>query len=232
MPHNRTRMWVGLAIVAVTIPAVGQYLYRPGTNDNRAQAYLQQARWNATNSVGLTTVTGLRLARSPRNRDYLAEVNAAIGRQGTVFAGGQAYSYDNGPDYPYDSGPANGYPAADYRDVQDEMFDINPLDGPVYTDDRLPDPATLVAPDSDEVAPISDEGVADDEGPADDGQAIANDEDPYTDGLSDGAVYATVVNNLPPNDRQEFVRAWAAMTPDQRADLLDGFREKLDGNNP
>jgi hypothetical protein len=226
MPHNRTRTWVGVAIIAVTIPAVGQYIYRPSTNDARAQGYLQQARWNATNSVNATRNTNLRLAKSPAQRDYLAEVDAAIGRQGTVFAGGQAYDYDNGPDYPYDSGPAFGYPAADYSDLEDAMFDLNPLDGPVYTDERLPDPALLVAPGEVSVGETDDEAPLDEEGPA------ADDETVYASGLSDGAVYATVVNNLAPDERQEFVRAWAAMTPEQRAELLDGFRQQLEDDAP
>ncbi|GEM_PF-4619940 len=230
MPHNRTRTWVGLAIIGVTIPAVGQYIYRPGTNDERAQAAIQQARWNATNSVTASRSSAMRLANSPANRDYLAEVNAAVGRQGTVFAGGRAYPYDNGPDYPYDSGPASGYPAADYSDLQDEMFDINPLNGPVYSDGRLSDPVSLSAPGSEN--PDADAVEADDQAADVAPDQTTADEATYANGLTDEAVYATVVNNLPPNDRQEFLRAWGAMTPDQRADLMDGFREKLEGNGP
>lgn len=76
MPHNRTRIWAGLAIAAITIPAVGLY-----TRSSAGQA-------PANDSIAymapgdLNQVEGTQAPKRASDRDYQAEVEAALARRG------------------------------------------------------------------------------------------------------------------------------------------------------
>ena len=48
--------------------------------------------------------------------------------------------------------------------------------------------------------------------------------------MSDSDVYRLVVNNLSQERRDDFVRAYSAMSEEQRSSLLDSFRQQIQGN--
>ena len=195
MPHNRTRLWVGLAIVAVTIPAVGTY-YFGSTVDAPQGAPIAV--------VGRTSVAPL--ARMPGDEAVaipVALLDDATGDHGVARADDPA-------------------PTDDFSELvasDDEVFDVAPLseDSPRIAYEPAPPALDPVAPDagSAQVAYATEE-------PADD--------EPVSPTLSDAQIYRLVVNNLPEGDRDEFVRAYAAMGNAQRVALLDGFRDQLEDN--
>lgn len=222
MPHNRTRLWVGLAIAAVSIPAVGTfYYYSSATHDLRGHPIAAYDRFDASSRLNDSFGVG-RLAIHRPARDYQAEVDAALARQGAVI------------------------PREDPTVSDDPIFNVDPL----YFDDE---------PTPDDVAPITDtsragsytqqltadETVATDGNNADDGNGqvaqgdatvAEDDEGPAqttanaaSGDLSDDSIYRMVVANLKSDERADFVRAFAAMTPDQQEDLLDSFRRQIQG---
>ena len=208
MPHNRTRVWTGLAIVAVTIPAVGTYYF--GANSPA----LQGAPITVVGRAGVSPLGDMPSDRSDTarvaRRDYMAEVRAATG------AGGSTTSDD----------------AAELAAMDDELFDPSPLeDGDARVaydpEGEAPDPAGDVALAVADPMTIQAAYTAD--APVDDEPATTP---PATPTLSDANVYRLVVNNLPEDDRDEFVRAYAAMTNAQRVELLDGFRAQLENDAP
>ncbi len=210
MPHNRTRIWVGLAIALVTIPAVGTLLYGASVDRSQSRSGDGPARWTA---AGGRTTSALRLASRPAPRDYRAELDAALAQGATPYPILEEEAYAN--------------PFAD----DNPMFDVSPLgeelyDEPVSFDNRnrdLPDPLEEMAP----VEPLDEpEDVAVADAAPVETPLVAN-----AAGLSDRAVYTMVVDELAPEEREEFVRAWALMTVDQRADLIDEFRAKIEGEN-
>ena len=204
MPYNRTRTWVGVAIVAVTIPAVGTFYNASRTKGLRgdpiAAANHAVIRSRPTDSFG-----SARISIHPASRDYDAEVGDALGRQNQ-----KAVTLDD------------ALPGSD----DDPMFDLYPL---TPVEEPLSAPSAPIANPAGEVAqaePIptiaeTRDLVTNDVTAADDGEIPQ---------LSDRTVYALVLNNLPQDQRGEFVDAYAAMTPDQRADLLDEFRARLQGD--
>lgn len=211
MPHNRTRMWVGLAIAAVTIPAVGQYYYSAQNNRLQTHPVVGSARWAASNGIGDTHGNG-QLALRQTRRDYLAEVNGALGRGGSTYGSDLALV---------------DAPLLQPSPLDDEPSELGPMDfgveeGPIVPrgDGTAPDPADEMAP------PLAIASIAQDE--EDDDNPALDDAPAANGGLSDRAIYSLVVDGLNDEERDDFVRAWAIMTPDQRADLLDEFRANLD----
>jgi len=79
MPHNRTRIWVGLVITAITIPAVGRYYYSSATHDLQGNPIAGQA--DLENRQRDSFGSG-RISIRQSDRDYQAEVDAAIARRG------------------------------------------------------------------------------------------------------------------------------------------------------
>ena len=202
MPHNRTRIWVGLAIAAVTIPAVGTLIYNATGNGLQAGADDGPVRWTA---AGGRTRSALRLATRERPRDYQAELDAALSRQPATYPEAEAYANLFADDNP--------------------IFDVSPFEE--YADDDfiyeerlrdLPDPAEELAPVEVEVeGDVAEDDLAIEFPPAD---RVA--------GLSDRAVYTMVIDELSPEERDDFARAWAIMSVGERADLLDEFRARIE----
>ena len=197
MPYNRVRTWVGVAVIAVTIPAVGTYYNAAKSSGLRGTPVI--AADHAATTPGRTdSFGGGRISIHPAARDYDAEVNAALVRQNS-------------------SVDAMAFPGSD----EDPAFDLDPLpeaaEEPAVVP-TAPAPISPPEPTTDYTGEDSRELVANDVAPEDDGQIPQ---------MSDRTVYALVVNNLPEDQRAEFVRAYTLMTPDQRAELLDEFRTKL-----
>ena len=203
MPHNRTRTWVGLAILAITIPAVGTYYAETRSGERQAGEIRIARRQDASNEAVAPTV-------SAPSRDYRAALEKALARSGPRL-------------------PTEALPGTD----DDPTFDLDPYgtdapeEGTVASDDT-PEPIADLAPANPTEPATSDENPA----PV----AAAANPEPVADlastgEMSDRDVYTLVANNLSAEDRDEFVRAYAAMTPGQRADLLDGFRQQIQGND-
>ncbi len=76
MPHNRTRIWAGLAIVAVTIPAVGLY-----TRSSAGQSPANDSIAYMANG-DLSNAEGTKDTKLSSGRDYQAEVEAALAHRG------------------------------------------------------------------------------------------------------------------------------------------------------
>ena len=201
MPYNRTRTWVGIAIVAVTIPAVGTFYNASKSSDLRGTPVAVANHADLTSRPQDSFGSG-RISINPVARDYDAEVGSALARQNTRIddvplpGSDEDPTFDLEPFAPYDEEP------------------IAPSAAPGIV--PPPEPATVEAPTT---AAETRELVANDVVPEDDG-AIPR--------MSDRTVYALVVNNLPEDQREEFVQAYNLMSPDQRADLLDEFRARLD----
>ena len=210
MPHNRTRAWVGLAIAAVTIPAVGQYYYGARNYDALQSASgAASTRWAATRS----NLPEGRLAVRQGDRDYEGELSVVLNHGGAAVTddAGNRYADPLGDDNPiYDISPLNyySYPTSEIPDRTAVMRQPNLVGDYAPTDPPEEPVANLQEGDEPSVAPP---------------------EDPP--GLSDDTVYSLIVDRLPASQRGEFVRTWAGMTPDQRADLMDEFREKLQPQN-
>jgi hypothetical protein len=79
MPHNRTRIWVGLVITAITIPAVGRYYYSSATHDLQGNPIAGQADLESRQRDSFGSG---RISIRQSDRDYQAEVDAAIARRG------------------------------------------------------------------------------------------------------------------------------------------------------
>ena len=239
MPHNHTRLWVGLAIIAVTIPAVGTFYIHPAATSDLVGNPISAAGRTDLASRQQDSFGSGRIALREPLRDYQAEVNAALARQGLY----PSQRFDGDSTY-------------------DDVFDDDPLDpstdafGNVSTRD-VPNAPNVLAYSTDgpvtaEVSATNANGTA--PGPATDGQAstapsmegngaAANasttTQDAYADAanadynqpgtMSDTDVYRLVVNNLSPEHRDDFSRAYAAMSEEQRAGLLDSFRQQIQG---
>ena len=202
MPHNRTRFWVGVAIAGITIPAVGTYFYGSTTGELRGTPISAAGRWNAVSQSTVPMDAGRILRRAPR--DYQAEIDAALAKQGATI-------------------PTEPLPGSD----DDPSFNIDPIDDSAMPSAEpaprvLPDPAAEPASDAPTTVVASEVAAA--VASQDAAVSVA-----ATGDLSDGDVYRIVTSNLSAEDRDEFVRAYAAMTPDQRADLIDGFRDQMQG---
>ncbi len=201
MPHNRTRFWVGVAIAGITIPAVGTYYYGSATQGLRGTPISAARRSDATGQpTDPIDVARIALRRAPR--DYQAELDAVLARQGATTT-------------------PEPLPGSD----DDPTFDIDPVDDAAVPSVEsapqvLPNPAADLA--SDAPTNVAAAGAAPVFANPD---AVAN--VVATGDLSDGDVYRIVTRDLSDEDRDEFVRAYAAMTPDQRADLIDGFRGQM-----
>ncbi len=237
MPHNRTRFWVGLAIIAVTIPAVGTfYVHSAATDDLRGNPISAAGRIDLASRQEDSFGSG-RLALHQPLRDYQAEVNAALARQGVYpdqrFSGDETY---------------------------DDLFDVDPLDnvdsdrfGNVSTRES-PSPSALLTLGNPNLIAYSTDGPVTDNGNGANSDsssmgatngvppAVANasttasattvavdDYGQATGNMSDSDVYRLVTNNLPTSQRDDFARGYAAMSAEQRADLLDGFRQQMQG---
>jgi len=88
MPHNRTRIWVGILITGIAIPAVGRYYYSSATHDlqgNPIQGFTSLESRMPQDSFG----SGRILIRKA-DRDYEGEVNAAIARRAGAIPGAGA----------------------------------------------------------------------------------------------------------------------------------------------
>ena len=197
MPHNKTRFWVGVAILAITIPAVGQYVLG-SRNDSQRQLATDSARWSA----GGAYTTGRRLSPGQQTppRDYAAEVAASTSRRGLVN------EYD-APEY-YDS-------LVPY-DEYDDSFTDEPLEPETAVTRDVPDGSDELAPT--EVATTDGTTPVDD----DDDQPVV--EALVEQGPTDREVYQAMLASVEGQDRADFVRAWAIMTPAQREEALDGYR--------
>jgi hypothetical protein len=193
MPHNRTRTWVGLAIAAVTIPAVAQYYYGSAPRPATASPSLveRQASEVRTPAPG-------RLAIRQTDRDYLGEVNSALAKAGSHVPSG-------------DAEPVN-VPLIYEAPVQAIMGEVRPIDQPASDDDV---PSVSSTPTG---------RVASTYDPQDD---TMDDQPSDTSQMSDRTVYQLVLDNLSDDDRETFVSAWAVMTPEERASLLDEWRANL-----
>lgn len=202
MPHNRTRLWVGAAIVAVTIPAVGTYYYRTDAQDLRGTPITVANRRDATDAQTTPIVSNtVAIRRSPR--DYEAELNALLARQGTTTRQEPLAGSDDDPNFDVD------------------VMDDNSEGQTVVTPSQPADPTTDASSDS-QATVATMPGVPVDAAPDVVANVAASGE------LSDGDVYRIVASNLSGDDRDDFVRAYAVMTPDQRADLIDGFRDQIE----
>lgn len=195
MPHNRTRIWVGLAIVAVTIPAVAQYYYgstsRPSA-DTSPEVVARNAEVDDSSP---------RLAMGQSDRDYMSEVSSALAKGGSRV--------------PQNAQELGAMPLIYEAPVEAIVGQIRPLAPPaaIQTDTVVaslpPAPAnraTSFEPEEDETIAVSTDAPQ----------------------MSDRTVYQLVLDNLPEDDRDTFVRAWAVMTPEERASLMDDWRTNLE----
>ena len=205
MPYNRTRTWVGIAVIAVTIPAVGTFYNSSRSQSLRGTPVAVADHADLTSRPKDSFGSG-RISIHPAARDYDAEVGAALARQ---------------------NAKADEVPLPGSED--DPTFDLEPI--------ALPDDEAPLASASPIVeTPTDTPSVEAPPTVAETRDLVANDVAANDDGavprMSDRTVYALVVNNLPQDQREEFVRAYALMTPDQRADLLDDFRAQMESGNP
>lgn len=210
MPHNRTRLWVGLAIAAITIPALG-FAFRGGANDGfLTSASAGDDRWAAGNGLASGhSARGVRtrLTSSPMSRDYLSEVagmtrgtvpNAADG----TLADRTEQFYDNRLDWP---------------EEDEDPF----LQGFLPPVSDLPDPAETMAPND----PPEDAYAAPmDGGPMEEGFTPPDDGGYIAEGPSDREIYNEMLANFSSEDRDTFVRTWALMSNEQRQQVLDDYR--------
>ena len=215
MPHNKTRLWVGLAIAAVTIPAVGTYYVRSTDDNLKKTPILAAGRWDTSNAEKRTA------SARTLGRDYAAELDALLAKQASTT-------------------PPTMASSPPVQDDDDSEFDVSPL--PSDEDDSaidsdlpaatsvLSDPTASPAPTKPAtVASETDPTVSTDGVPVQSGLAQASPAYPNGD-LSDGDVYRVVMSNLSAEDQDRFVQAYAAMSTQQRADLLDSFRTQMQGN--
>lgn len=215
MPHNKTRLWVGLMIVAITIPAVGTYYVRSTDNSLPNAPILAAGRWDATNAETRTA------SARAQGRDYAAELNVLLAKQGASstppIASSPSGEYDDGSEF--DVGPLS----ADEDDATIDS-DLPPVAATV-TDP----PAGLAPVDPTTVASTSEPTASTDDGPVQSAPIQAGLASSSGD-LSDGDVYRVVMSNLSAQDQERFTQAFGAMTAQQRADLLDSFRSQMQGN--
>ena len=208
MPYNRTRTWVGVAIVAVTIPAIGNFYHRETTKTLHGEPVTAANRADLTD--GQTASFGTRGASvGSKVRDYDAEIATALARQGATVT----------PE-PFPGGE------------DDPTFDVAPFDA---ADDEPPTVADEAAPRVVNVAPPLPQGaLPDDPLPPDAtvADAVVQDTQSFDQtgmpNLSDRAIYTMIVNDLSGEERDRFVQAYAAMSPAQRAEMLDGFRAQIE----
>lgn len=205
MPHNHTRLYVGLAIAAVTIPAVAQLYYRTGTSPQNAR---REERTQATlarqESRKSDAFLASRHTRRGTERDYLAEVRAALatGNPAPVYAP-ETMVY-----------PQMGMAPAD---AQGDSWSVDPY--------VAPEQMSLMQASPLDVTPYDDDYTDDDSGGYDDAGAPA----PAVD-ISDDRLVQLVIQNLQDDqERANFRAAWATMSDDDRAALLDQWRSQLNG---
>lgn len=221
MPHNKTRLWVGLAIVAVTIPAVGTYYIRAKDNGLQGVPIAVADRFGPTTAATQTAVV-----RS-QNRDYGAELDLLLAKQASTTS---------------TSALSTPTVTGAYTEDDDE-FDIDPLpaagDEPTMVDvapdpQAIPNPASDLAPnDPTTVAAISGANAGGDQnqGAATQDPTVQNAPIGAGGNLSNTDVYRIVMSNLNDEDRTRFTQAYSAMSAEQRADLLDSFRAQMQGDN-
>lgn len=126
MPHNRTRIWVGLVIATITIPAVGRYFYSSATHDLQGNPI--QGFANLESRPGQDSFGSGRISIRRADRDYQAEVDAAIARRGATI-----------PTYPASRGT-------------EMLFQNRPLSAPI-PDDPVPTAPVRMASSQ---APVND----------------------------------------------------------------------------
>ncbi|RYG24299.1 hypothetical protein EON82_11220 [bacterium] len=196
MPHNRTRLWVGLAIIAITIPVAAQYYYGSASRASSSLA-VEATTPRDADEVALDE----RLTVRPSDRDYLGEVSSALSKGGSKPLPGDT--------------ERSSVPIIFSGPIDAIMSQVQPEETvqPVYEDDMPPVPARLATRQAPAVVP--------------DDEIVDEDEPVAEPGLSDRTVYQLVVDNLPEEDRDTFVTAWAVMTPEERASLLDEWRANL-----
>ena len=213
---------MGVAAIAIAVAAFG-VLYARSTAPQATSAPLGS-------SSGKIALAGYRPqgaadgdAMRQRVRNYQSEVTAALARQG--------------------ENPTAPTSDESYADA-DDLFDIDPLDDveayPSPTGDAIPSPTGAVhqnpvAYSTD--GPVNPDASANGAGDPPPSNATAVDQsnsgavDDYgqSGSMSDSDVYRLVVNNLSDDQRADFTRAYASMSAEQRADLLDGFRQQIQG---
>ena len=165
-------------------------------------------------------------------RDYDAELATALGRQGSSTAQGFDDENDDSLDVaPLDDavdGTPAGAPNGPTLNVPAVAGDPNPI---AYSTEGSAaagaDPTSSLAAS----IPANPNPSTSDAGAS--GNGDANVFDDYGQGgtMSDSDVYRLVVNNLPDGQRDDFARGYAAMSSEQRASLLDGFRQQIQGGN-